>query len=129
MDIRSRKRHHGKHSHPNPKFTAMTITIGIADDHMLFLRSLSTLINSNPAFEVILEAVNGEDLLAQLGPGKPLPDILLMDVNMPVLNGIKTAERITKEHPSIRTVALSMKADDTSIISMLKAGCCAYLLK
>lgn len=107
----------------------MKISIGIADDHMLFLRSLSTLINSNPAFEVILEAVNGEDLLAQLGHGKPIPNILLLDVNMPVLNGIKTAERITKEHPSIKTVALSMKSDDTSIISMLKAGCCAYLLK
>ena len=48
---------------------------------------------------------------------------------MPVLNGIKTAEMLAKDFSTIKTVALSMKADDTTIISMLKAGCCAYLLK
>jgi DNA-binding NarL/FixJ family response regulator len=107
----------------------MKISIGIADDHMLFLRSLSTLINDIPAFEVVLEALNGEDLLARLGAGKPHPRIILLDVTMPVLNGIKTAAIIAKKYPDIKTVALSMKADDTTIISMLKAGCCAYLLK
>jgi DNA-binding NarL/FixJ family response regulator len=107
----------------------MKITIGIADDHNLFLSSLRILINSIPPFEVILEALNGEELLTGLKQGGPQPDILLLDVGMPVLNGIKTAEAIAKDYPAIKTVALSMKADELSIISMLKAGCCSYLLK
>jgi DNA-binding NarL/FixJ family response regulator len=107
----------------------MKITIGIADDHTLFMKSLSTLIDTIPAFEVVLEAVNGKEVLARLGLGRPLPDIILLDVNMPVLNGIRTSELLAKEYPTIKTVALSMKADDTTVISMLKAGCCAYLLK
>jgi len=107
----------------------MKITIGIADDHMLFLKSLSTLIDSLPSFQVTLEALNGQDLLKKLAAGHPAPDILLLDVGMPVMNGILTATQVAKEYPAIKTVALSMKADDMTIISMLKAGCCAYLLK
>lgn len=107
----------------------MKITIGIADDHTLFLKSLSTLINSFPSFRVVLEALNGEDLLTKLRTANPIPDILLLDVNMPVLNGIRTSARISKEHPSIKTIALSMKSDDTTVIGMLRTGCCAYLLK
>jgi len=107
----------------------MKITIGIADDHTLFLKSLSALISSIPAFQVILEAGNGQELLSKLRPGNPVPDILLLDVNMPVLNGIRTSARLARDHASIKTIALSMKADDTTIIGMLKTGCCAYLLK
>ncbi|HET6253328.1 MAG TPA: response regulator transcription factor [Puia sp.] len=107
----------------------MKITIGIADDHTLFLKSLSTLINSFPSFNVILEALNGEELLSRLRTANPLPDILLLDVNMPVLNGIRTSARITRDHPSIKTIALSMKSDDTTVIGMLRSGCCAYLVK
>ena len=107
----------------------MKITIGIADDHTLFLTSLSKLIGSMPAFEVVLEALNGEELLTKLRQGGPVPDILLLDVGMPVLNGIKTAAMLAKDYPTVKTVALSMKGDDTTVISMFKAGCCAYLLK
>ena len=98
----------------------MKITIGIADDHTLFLKSLSTLINSFPSFRVVLEALNGEDLLSKLRTANPIPDILLLDVNMPVLNGIRTSARITREHPNIKTIALSMKSDDTTVIGMLR---------
>ncbi|HLZ87772.1 MAG TPA: response regulator transcription factor [Puia sp.] len=106
----------------------MKITIGITDDHALFLHSLSALISSIPSFQVVLEALNGEELLTQLRRGSH-PDIVLLDVGMPVLDGVRTALVLAKEYPAIKTVALSMKADDLSIISMLKAGCCAYLLK
>jgi DNA-binding NarL/FixJ family response regulator len=107
----------------------MKITIGIADDHTLFLKSLSTLINSFPSFQVVLEALNGEDLLSRLRTADPIPEILLLDVNMPVLNGIRTSARIAKDYPSIKRIALSMKSDDTTVIGMLRTGCCAYLLK
>jgi DNA-binding NarL/FixJ family response regulator len=107
----------------------MNLTIGIADDHQLFLKSLSALLTDFPGIEVILEALDGEDLLRRLGAAPVKPDILLIDVNMPVLDGAKAAERINREYPAIKLVALSMKEDDTSVIRMLKAGCCAYLLK
>jgi DNA-binding NarL/FixJ family response regulator len=107
----------------------MNLTIGIADDHQLFLKSLSALLADFPGFEVILEALDGEDLLRRLSAAPVKPDILLIDVNMPVLDGAKAAEQINREYPAIKMVALSMKEDDTSVIRMLKAGCCAYLLK
>ncbi|HEV3412812.1 MAG TPA: response regulator transcription factor [Puia sp.] len=107
----------------------MKITIGIADDHQLFLKSLALLINSFPGFEVILEALNGERLLQELAVTPVLPDILLLDVNMPVMDGPQTTTKILAAYPGTRIAALSMKADDTTIIRMLKAGSCAYLLK
>ena len=107
----------------------MNITIAIADDHRLFLRSLATLINSIPGFEVVLEAVHGRELLGALENSGLFPDILLLDVNMPVLDGQKTALEISGKYPAMRMVALSMKDDDETVIAMLKAGCCAYLTK
>ncbi len=107
----------------------MKITIAIADDHRLFLRSLAILINSLPGFEVVLEAVHGGELLHSLEQSGQLPDVLLLDVNMPVLDGQKTAFEVSGKYPGIRMVALSMKDDDQTVIAMLKAGCCAYLTK
>ena len=107
----------------------MDITIGIADDQQLFLQSLTLLVDSFPSFRVSVNALNGQLLLQQLATMPVLPDILLLDVNMPVMDGLSTAQAITRSYPTIKTVALSMKDDDTTIISMLKAGCCSYLLK
>ncbi len=107
----------------------MTITIGIADDQQLFLKSLSALINTFPSVTVTLEASNGEDLLNKLAAIQQRPSILLIDVNMPFLNGIQAATTIAQKYPLVKMVALSMKDDDTTVINMIKAGCCAYLLK
>ena len=107
----------------------MNLTIGIADDHQLFLKSLSVLIGSFPGVEVMIEALQGEDLVRKLALAPQRPDILLIDVNMPVMDGPRAAEKISRDFPAIKLVALSMKDDDTTIIRMLKAGCCAYLLK
>jgi DNA-binding NarL/FixJ family response regulator len=76
-----------------------------------------------------MEALQGDDLLRKLAVTSEKPDILLIDVNMPVMDGPHTAEKIAAEYPAIKMVALSMKDDDTSVIRMLRAGCCAYLLK
>jgi DNA-binding NarL/FixJ family response regulator len=107
----------------------MKITIGIADDQQLFLRSLSNLINSFNDFEVVVEALNGEELIKYVGTLKTLPDIILIDVQMPVMDGPTAVAKIASNYPSIKTVALSMKEDDHSILRMLRAGCSAYLLK
>ena len=107
----------------------MKITIGIADDQQLFLRSLSNLINSFKNFEVVVEALNGEELLKYIGALKTLPDIILIDVQMPVMDGPSAVAKIAEDYPLIKMVALSMKEDDHSVLSMLRAGCSAYLLK
>jgi len=107
----------------------MNITVGIADDQQLFLKSLSALIGGFPDFETILEALNGRDLLHTLSVSDVHPDILLVDVNMPVMDGPDVCLAISDKYPAIKMVALSMKDDDFSIIRMIRAGCCAYLLK
>jgi len=107
----------------------MNITLGITDDHKLFLKSLSLLIGSLEDFTIVVEAMNGKDLIEKLGTKKIEPDIILLDVNMPVMDGRQTAEYLSEKFPAIKLVALSMKDDDDTIISMIRAGCCAYLLK
>jgi len=107
----------------------MNIKLGIVDDHQLFLKSLSLLISNLEDFSIVVEAMNGKDLIEKLETKKIEPDIILVDVNMPVMDGKQTAEYITEKFPAIKLVALSMKDDDATIISMIKAGCCSYLLK
>ncbi len=105
------------------------ITLAIADDHQLFLKSLSLLISSFHKFQIITDALNGKDLISKIKALKQQPDMVLLDVNMPVMDGIKTAQVLLENYPLIKIVALSMKDDDHTIINMLKAGACAYLLK
>lgn len=80
-------------------------------------------------FAVSLEALNGKDLQEKIKSAKTVPDIILIDVNMPVMDGIATAAWLAEYYPAIKLVALSMNDSDKTIIAMIKAGCCAYLLK
>ncbi|PID69624.1 MAG: DNA-binding response regulator [Flavobacteriales bacterium] len=104
-------------------------TVGIVDDHLLFARSLKGLINSFDNFNVTLEANNGKVILNILKREHKLPDILLMDVNMPVMNGIETMAEISKHYPDLKVLALSMEDDEESILKMIKNGAKGYLLK
>lgn len=106
-----------------------TITIGLVDDHQLFLKSLSLMVESFPGCSVLVEALNGVDLKEKLALRSQVPDIMLIDVNMPVMDGVITAGWLNGAYPEMHLVALSMNDSDKSIISMIKAGCCAYLLK
>jgi len=107
----------------------MKINIGLVDDHQLFSKSLTLLINSFKDFEVILNARNGKDLQEKFETSRLHPDIMLVDVEMPVMNGLDTTRWLKKTHPDIRVIALSMNAQEQIIIDMIKAGCCSYLLK
>ena len=106
-----------------------TIRIGIADDHQLFVKSVSLLLHAIGGFEVVLEAANGHALMDALAKSNQPPDIILLDVNMPLMNGIETAAALIKTYPLIKVVALSMNTDDISLIGMIRNGCCAYLMK
>jgi DNA-binding NarL/FixJ family response regulator len=107
----------------------MKISVGIVDDHQLFLKSLSLMLKSFNIYQVVVEALNGKELQEKLPKCNTLPSILLLDVNMPEMNGIETAKWVNKNYPEIKLVALSMNDNDSTIIEMIKAGCCAYLLK
>ncbi len=107
----------------------MRVTIGLVDDHQLFLKSLILMLDSFKNYDVVVEASNGKELQAKIITAKILPDIMLIDVAMPIMDGIETAKWLTENYPAIKLVALSMNDNDNSIIGMVKAGCCAYLLK
>lgn len=107
----------------------MKITIGIIDDHQLFLKSLSLMLKSFRDYDVVIEALNGKDLQEKMANQAVIPSIMLIDVNMPVMNGLETASWLSANYPQIKLVALSMNDGDKVIIDMIKAGCCAYLLK
>jgi DNA-binding NarL/FixJ family response regulator len=107
----------------------MKISIGIVDDHQLFLKSLSLMLKSFKVYDVVVEALNGKELQEKIRQGAVVPSIMLIDVNMPVMNGIETAKWLSTNYPQTKLVALSMNDNDAVIIDMIKAGCCAYLLK
>jgi DNA-binding NarL/FixJ family response regulator len=107
----------------------MKITVGIADDQLLFMKSLIVLIETFPDFEVVMESQHGEDLCRKLVASSNPPDILLLDVDMPVMDGPAAAAFISARFPLVRMIALSMKDDEMSVIKMIRAGCCAYLCK
>lgn len=109
--------------------TENKICVAITDDQRIFIKSMGILINTFDNFSVSFDCLNGEELVTKLSVCDKLPDILLIDINMPVMDGIEATRRITERYPLIKTVALSIRDDDTTIIAMLKAGCCAYLLK
>ncbi|MCC6287629.1 MAG: response regulator transcription factor [Chitinophagaceae bacterium] len=104
------------------------IHVAIVDDHTLLRNALGKLIESFNNFAVAFEAANGEEL-KQLLTKKYIPDIILLDVNMPGMNGFETAEWLYKNYPQIKVLALSMLSDESTIIRMLKLGAKGYILK
>ncbi len=105
------------------------IRIGIVDDHQLFVKSVSLMLTTFKDYKVVIEALNGKDLQEKLAKSNDLPDIMLVDVNMPVMNGVETVKWLSTAYPQVKLVALSMNDNDQVIIDMIRGGCCAYLLK
>lgn len=104
-------------------------TIFIVDDHKLFAQSLQVLVNSFEGFEVTNVFKNGEELVKHFESGNPGPDIILLDMRMPVMNGMETMEWLKANKPEQRVLALTVDQEDETIIKMLRLGCRGYLLK
>ncbi len=102
--------------------------IAIVDDHTMFRKGLINLINLFPNYSVLFDASNGKDFITQLNP-KHLPDIVLMDITMPVMDGYATAEWLQTNYPEIKILALSTMDSETAIIKMIKSGAKGYVLK
>ncbi|MBU3010857.1 response regulator transcription factor [Polaribacter vadi] len=105
-------------------------SVVVVDDHTLLSQAIQTMVNTFEKFEVLYTCKNGQELVNQFsGSPENIPDIVLMDINMPILNGIETTEWIQKNHPIVNVMALSVEDDDKTVLKMLKAGAIGYLLK
>jgi len=104
-------------------------TIAIVDDHLLFAQSLEALVSSFGDYEVIFHATNGKNFIEALEKGTTQPDVVLLDINMPIMNGIETMNWLKQNHPEIKSIALSMDDSEETIIKMLRLGAKGYLLK
>lgn len=101
--------------------------IALADDHVLLRKGLAALVE-NLGYTVLMEADNGQELMDKMSSGL-LPDLILMDINMPEKDGYETTQWLNEKHPEIKVLALSMYDDETAIIRMLKNGARGYILK
>jgi len=106
-----------------------TKTIVIVDDHVLIAKALKGIIENFEDFQVLYECENGKDLQDQFKVKKPLPDIILLDISMPVMDGFETVKWLKNEHPDILIMILSMQNDDQSVIKMIQLGINGYILK
>jgi DNA-binding NarL/FixJ family response regulator len=105
-----------------------TKSIAIVDDHTMFRKGLAALINLFPGYEVLFDAGGGEECIRRLQTGQS-PDILLMDIAMPGMDGFATTAWIRDNLPEIRVLALSTMDAETAIIRMIRSGARGYVLK
>lgn len=104
------------------------IDIAIVDDHTLFRQGLVSLLSDSGKINVIFDAENGQDMIQKLSR-HPLPEVILMDITMPLMDGYESTKWIKENHPEIKVLALSMFEEDKPIIGMLKSGAGGYMLK
>jgi two-component system, NarL family, response regulator NreC len=105
----------------------MTITVFLADDHQIMRDGLRTLIETQPGLRVVGESGDGRETVREVGRIKP--DVVLMDIAMPGLNGIEATRQIRRKNPSVEVVILSMYTTTEHVYRALEAGARGYLLK
>jgi two-component system, NarL family, invasion response regulator UvrY len=104
------------------------IQVAIADDHTLLRKALAKLIGTFEKYAVLFEAESGKEIKAKLTQNI-IPDIVLLDVNMPEMDGYETVRWLTHNYPQVKVLALSMFSDEKTIIKMLRLGAKGYILK
>lgn len=104
------------------------MTIALVDDHRLFRHGIVSLINAFPEYHVLFETGNGDEFCQRIYQ-KEKPDIVLLDLNIPVMNGVYLVHWLRENHPEIRIIVLSMADDAEIIMKMIKTGIKGYLVK
>jgi DNA-binding NarL/FixJ family response regulator len=107
----------------------MKHSIVIADDHLLIAKALSGVIEHFNNYTVLYECENGQVITEKLKQKNNIPDIILLDIVMPVMDGFETARWLKQTHPQILVIALTMQHDDESLIKMIQCGAKGYLHK
>ena len=105
------------------------INIIIVDDHLLFSQALNGLVSNFDEFNVLKVLNNGREVIDYISNNNQHPEIILMDIQMPIVNGIEATNWLKKNAPDIKVLALSMECDEDTILKMLRAGAKGYLLK
>lgn len=105
------------------------MTIAIADDEALFRRGITLILQEMGGIQIAFEASNGQEVLEQLSSADALPDVLLLDLNMPVLSGVETAKVLREQYPELKVIVLSTYFSKAFVLSMLELGAAAYLPK
>jgi DNA-binding NarL/FixJ family response regulator len=105
------------------------INLALADDETLFLETLSFMLDRHSEFNVLFSATNGQELVDQLRDCAIMPDVILTDLKMPILNGVEATKKIRIEFPEIKIIALSSYDTDVFISNMLGVGATSYLVK
>src|SRR5664279_4125685 len=108
--------------------TNKPIQVAIADDHTLLRKALAKLVASFEEYTVLFEADNGKEIKKKINEHL-VPDLVLLDVNMPEMDGFETAAWLNKNYPKIKVLALSMFSDERTIIRMLRQGASGYVMK
>jgi DNA-binding NarL/FixJ family response regulator len=103
------------------------IRVMVADDHALFREGLAALFSSTAGIELVGEAANGEEAIAQAESLHP--DVILMDIKMPGGDGVQATRKILRAHPTIGVVMVTMLEDDASVFAAMRAGARGYVLK
>lgn len=107
----------------------MSYSVVVVDDHILLSQAIGGLVEGFDRFEVLYTCKNGQELLDKFKNPKNIPDVVLMDVNMPILNGIETTAQLYEQYPDVKVLALSIEEDESVILKMLRAGAKGYLMK
>lgn len=102
-------------------------TVMIVDDQTLFRRGLAKLLESDPRIRIVNDAANGAEALEKIAANPP--DVVLVDIKMPVMDGIETTRRIVTQYPDTRVLVLTTFENDGYVVQALKAGASGYILK
>lgn len=108
----------------------MKYSVVVVDDHTLLSQAIEGMVNTFDRFKVLYTCKNGKEVEEKFKVSpKNIPDIVLVDVNMPVMNGIETTQWVVSNYPKVHVMALSVEDADDTILKMLKSGAVGYLLK
>lgn len=106
-----------------------SIKIILVDDEILFRKGISFLLQRENNIDIVFEASNGEELILYLEKAEQKPDIIIMDLKMPVLNGVEATKIIRKSYPQIKIIALTSYGSKSFIANMIQVGAVAYVIK
>lgn len=107
----------------------MQHSIVIVEDHLLIAKAITNIIEGFDAYKVIYEVENGKELITRISEPGNVPEIILLDISMPLMDGYETAKWLTEHYPGVLVMALTMRNEDEALIKMIKSGAKGFLHK